>query len=373
MKGSLVIGKIKGIQIEVNLSWLIVFGLVTFVLATNYFPQNYPGFDPNLRWILASIMAVMLFVSVLLHELSHSIVSINLGIEVKKISLFIFGGLAQMEGEPDTPIKELKIAIAGPAMSVFLFFLFTIITSILAFIGAPEIVIVPLSYIATINLILAIFNLVPAFPLDGGRVLRAIIWHYKGNIQLATKIASSLGGMFGYFLMFLGIFWVFSGAFINGIWFVFIGWFINQASQSSYQQTVMSDIFNKIPVSSFMTDQVVAVDYYISIQELVDSYFYKYKYSSFPVKKNDEIIGIVNINNVKDASKETWSKTIVEQITVPLKDNLVISSDKAVSIAMKKVFGNGTGRVLVMDGKELLGIVSKTDILNYIRIHSELE
>ena len=373
MKGSIVVGKIKGIQIEVNISWLIVFGLVTYVLATNYFPQNYPHFDTNLKWGLASIMALMLFFSVLLHELSHSIVSINLGIEVKKISLFIFGGLAQMEGEPDNPMKELKIAIAGPAMSVFLFFLFTIITSILTLMGAPEVLIVPLSYISTINLVLAIFNLVPAFPLDGGRVLRAIIWHYKGNIQLATKIASSLGGMFGYFLMFLGIFWVFSGAFLNGIWFVFIGWFINQASQSSYQHTVMSDIFNKIPISSFMTDKVVVVDYYISVQELVDSYFYKYKFAIFPVKKNGDIIGIVNINTVKDASKETWHQTTVEQITVPLEDNLIISSDKAVSSAMKKVFGNGIGRILVMDGKELLGIVSKTDILNYIRIHSQLE
>lgn len=373
MKGSFVIGKIKGIQIEIHASWLIVFGLVSFVLATNYFPQNHPDFDPSLRWFLASLMALLLFVSVLLHELSHSVVSIREGIEVKKISLFIFGGLAQMEGEPDNPTKELKIAIAGPAMSVMLFLIFTILANVLSLLGASEIVLIPISYIGTVNLILAIFNLVPAFPLDGGRVLRALIWHYKGNLQLATKIASSFGGFFGYFLMFLGIFWVFSGAFLSGIWFVFIGWFINQASQSSYQHTVMSDIFNKIPVREFMTSNVVVVDYYISIQDLVDNYFYKYKFTSFPVRKNEEIIGIVNINNIRNIPKDIWHQTTVEKATTPLEENLVISSDNTVANAMKKLFVNGIGRILVMDGSKLLGIVSKTDILNYIRIHSQLE
>jgi len=173
--------------------------------------------------------------------------------------------------------------------------------------------------------------------------------------------------------MFLGIFWVFSGAFLSGIWFVFIGWFINQASQSSYQHTVMSDIFNKIPVREFMTSNVVVVDYYIPIQDLVDNYFYKYKFTSFPVRKNEKIIGIVSINNIRNTPKDTWYQTTVERVTTPLEDNLIISSDSSVSNAMQKLFSNSIGRILVMDGTKLLGLVSKTDILNYIRIHSQLE
>ena len=371
MKGSVVIGKFKGIQIEVNSSWLVIFGLVTFMLATNYFPQNYPDWNPVLRWILGSIIALLLFVSVLLHELSHSLVSISLGIQVKKISLFIFGGIAQMEKEPDEPSKELKIGIAGPAMSVFLFILLMLLTNIFAFFGTPEIIIVPLTYVAQVNLILAIFNMVPAFPMDGGRVLRALIWHFSGNLQNATKIAASLGGVFGYFLIFTGIFWIMTGNLINGIWFAFIGWYINQASQSSYQQTVMSNMFDKISVSEFMTAKVIVVDYHISVQELVDSYFYNYKFTSFPVKKDEEVIGIVNLERVKNVPKESWDQTSVGGIATSLEDNLIVSPNDTVSTAMTKIFSNSIGRVLVMEQVTLIGIVSRTDILNYIRIHSQ--
>lgn len=372
MKGSFVIGKIKGIEIEINISWFVIFGLVIFMLAKSYFPQNYPDWSPVLRWVSGSIIALLLFASVLLHELSHSLVSIGLGIEVKKITLFIFGGLAQIEGEPDDPIKELKIAIAGPAMSIFLFVLFLVLAGIAALLGAPDYVAVLLNYLADINLILAIFNMVPAFPLDGGRVFRALVWHFKGNLQYATKIASAMGNTFGYFLIFIGIFWMLTGDFLDGIWFAFIGWFISQASQSSYQNTLISDIFNKIHVSEFMTDKVVAVDYFISVQELVDHYFYKYKYFCFPVKRNEEITGIVSIDNINSVPKESWNQTTVGRITVPLNDSLIVSSGETVSAAMNKLFANRIGRVLVMDGDKLIGIVSRTDILNYIRIHSQL-
>ena len=371
MKGSVVIGKVRGIEIEVNVSWLVVFGLVTYMLATNYFPQNYPDWNPALGWLLGGIIALMLFVSVLLHELSHSLVSMNFGIPVKKISLFIFGGIAQMEKEPDDPGRELKIAVAGPAMSLLLFVIFILLAGVAAVAGAPEAILVLLTYVAQVNLVLAIFNMVPAFPMDGGRVLRALIWRFKGDFQNATRIAASMGGMFGYFLIFTGIFWVMTGNIINGIWFAFIGWFISQASQASYQQTVMSNIFDEIKVSEFMTANVTAVDYHISVQELVDNYFYHYKFNSFPVKKFEEIIGVVNLDKVKSIPKEERDQTTVGGITTPLEDNLVVSPDDTVSTAMTKIFGNSIGRVLVMEQTALIGIVSRTDILNYLRIHSQ--
>ncbi|HWQ89584.1 MAG TPA: site-2 protease family protein [Desulfitobacteriaceae bacterium] len=372
MKSSFVLGKIKGIQLEVNISWFVVFALVTFTLATSYFPQNYPDWDPVLNWVLGSIIALLLFASVLLHELAHSLVSASQGIPVSKISLFIFGGLAQIEKEPDEPGKELKIAIVGPATSVFLFVLFTLLAKIVAFLALSEVTVVLLNYVADVNLVLAIFNMVPAFPLDGGRVLRALIWYFKGNLKNATKIASSLGSIFGYFLIFVGILGVLTGLIINGIWFIFIGWFINQASQSSYEQMVMSDIFNKIHVSEFMSDNIMLVDSHQSVQELIDNYFYKYRFASFPVGKNNEIIGIIDRNSVLNIPKEAWSQTSVEDIIVPLQDNLIVSPDDTVTVAMTKLFSNGIGRVLVMEQTRLRGIVSRTDILNYIRIHSQL-
>lgn len=372
MSNSIPIGKIKGIQIEINYSWFIVFALVTSMLALSFFPANYPGWSTGLKWGLGALMAIMLFVSVLLHELSHSIVSISQGIDVKKISLFIFGGVAQMEKEPDEAEKELKIAVAGPAMSLFLFLVFLGLAILAASLGAGEVVIVPLTYISNVNLVLAIFNMVPAFPLDGGRVLRAAIWKYKGNLQMATRIASSAGGTFGYFMIVLGAFWIFTGNIVGGIWFIFIGWFISQSSQNSYQHMLMTDTFGKIRVKEFMSEHVEVVKYHLTVSELVDHYFYRYKYSCFPVEKQGEIIGITNVESVKSIEKEYWDNRTVESATIKLRANMVVSPDDTVNEAMNKVFSNEVGRVLVMDADKLLGIVSRTDILNHIRIYNQL-
>ncbi len=372
MRGSFVIGRIRGIDIEINFSWLLIFALMTYMLATSYFPLNYPDWGPALWWLLGASAALLLFASVLLHELCHSLVSVSLGLPVKRITLFIFGGVAQIEGEPDEPMKELKIALAGPAMSIVLGIVFLLLAGVLAGAGTPQYVSVLFAYLGTINLMLAAFNLVPAFPLDGGRVLRAILWHFKGDMQGATRIAASAGGAFGYTLIFLGIFLVLAGNLANGIWMAFIGWFIAQAAQSSYQQMLLSDIFTKIPVRDFMTTQVVIVDYFISVQDLVDKYFYKHKYAFFPVRQQDQITGIVSLNNVRNLPQADWPRTTVGRIVTPLQENLIVRPDEAVAAVMNKLFANGVGRVLVMEGSQLLGLVSRTDVLNYMRIHGQL-
>lgn len=372
MRGSFVIGRIRGIDIEINFSWLLIFALMTYMLATSYFPLNYPDWGPALWWLLGASAALLLFASVLLHELCHSLVSVSLGLPVKRITLFIFGGVAQIEGEPDEPMKELKIALAGPAMSIVLGIVFLLLAGVLAAAGTPQYVSVLFGYLGTINLMLAAFNLVPAFPLDGGRVLRAILWHFKGDMQGATRIAASAGGAFGYTLIFLGIFLVLAGNLANGIWMAFIGWFIAQAAQSSYQQMLLSDIFTKIPVRDFMTTQVVIVDYFISVQDLVDKYFYKHKYAFFPVRQQDQITGIVSLNNVRNLPQADWPRTTVGRIVTPLQENLIVRPDEAVAAVMNKLFANGVGRVLVMEGSQLLGLVSRTDVLNYMRIHGQL-
>lgn len=372
MRGSFVIGRIRGIDIEINFSWLLIFALMTYMLATSYFPLNYPDWGPALWWLLGASAALLLFASVLLHELCHSLVSVSLGLPVKRITLFIFGGVAQIEGEPDEPMKELKIALAGPAMSIVLGIVFLLLAGVLAGAGTPQYVSVLFGYLGTINLMLAAFNLVPAFPLDGGRVLRAILWHFKGDMQGATRIAASAGGAFGYTLIFLGIFLVLAGNLANGIWMAFIGWFIAQAAQSSYQQMLLSDIFTKIPVRDFMTTQVIIVDYFISVQDLVDKYFYKHKYAFFPVRQQDQITGIVSLNNVRNLPQADWPRTTVGRIVTPLQENLIVRPDEAVAAVMNKLFANGVGRVLVMEGSQLLGLVSRTDVLNYMRIHGQL-
>ncbi|MHC1721077.1 MAG: site-2 protease family protein [Clostridiaceae bacterium] len=372
MKNSFVIGKIKGIQIEIDFSWFFIFALVTYSLVSGYFPYYYPDLGTTEKWVLGSIIALMLFVSVLLHELSHSLVSVKAGIQVKKITLFIFGGVAQIEKEPDTPVNEIKIALAGPAMSIFLFVLFMLFVYVLNYIKAAEILIIPFVYLSNVNLVLALFNLIPAFPLDGGRVLRALIWKFSGNLEKATKFSTNMGRLFGYLLILFGIVLILNNYLINGIWLSIIGWFVNQMSRSSYQSTAMSIIFDKIHINEFMTEKVITVDYSISVQELIDKYIYKYKYAVFPVKRNEDIIGVVGAGSVKGLPVEERSQNSVGSITSPLTENLVVKPGDTVSEAMTKLFGNGIGRVLVVDQGKLIGIVSKTDILNYLRIYSEI-
>jgi len=371
MKNSFKIGKIKGIMIEVDLSWFIIFFLVAYSLATSYFPSVYPDFGATVNWLLGFAVAVFYFISVILHELSHSLVSIKLGIPVNRITLFIFGGMAQIEKEPDSPATELKISIAGPAMSLLLFALFLLLANLADNLGAPQAAVAPLSYLSSVNLLLAIFNLIPAFPLDGGRVLRSIIWRATGDFQKATKYSSSIGTVFGNLFIVFGVLWALNGSLVNGIWIALIGWFVIQLSQSNYQSVFIENILDKIYIREFMTSAVVTVDYDISVKELIEHYFYKYKFIIFPVIKDDEIIGVVNIEGVKALDRELRSMTRVRTITIPMNPDLVVSPGDNVSNAMAKIFRNGIGRVLVMDQGSLIGIVSSTDILNYINIYKE--
>jgi len=372
VKNGLTIMTIKGIEIKLHISWLIIFALISFSLATGYLPQNFPDMNTSTYWIAGVILALFMLISVLLHELSHSIVSKNLGVDVKTITLFIFGGVAQLDNEPDTPSKELKIALAGPIMSLILFGFFLVLMYSADFLDFSPIVRGGLFYLASINLILALFNLVPAFPMDGGRVLRALIWHFKGDLTYATKISSTMGSMFGYFLIFLGLYWAISGNIFNGIWFLFIGWFIKQLSESSYQNMLRSDMFTKIHVKEFMTEDLVKIGRSISVEKAVSDYFYKYKYTCFPVVQDEEIKGIITIDNVKDIERERWEQTPVGQIMTLIEDKFVISPKCTVKTAMDKIFSNELGRVLVIKEGVLLGIISRTDILNYIRVYGKL-
>lgn len=372
MKGSYTIGRIKGIDVDINISWLLAFFIITTSLATGFFPVRYPDWSPDIYWILGGTISLLLLLSIVVHELSHSLVALRMGIGVKKITLFIFGGIADLEREPDTPGKEFLVALAGPLMSMFLMVFFRILGILSDYLGAPEYFNVMFTYISSINLVLAIFNMFPAFPLDGGRVLRSAIWHFSGNLQKATKIASTIGQWFGYFLVFMGLTNIFYGYVVNGVWILFIGFFIVQASQSSYQNTVVSDIFSKTTVGEFMTKEVVIIEPGITIGTAVEEYFFKYKYNIFPVGNRERVIGFVNIENIKKIPRDKWDWTRVGEAYSPIYDDMVVTPDRTVSEVMNKIFRNNLGRVLVMEDDELLGIVSRTDIMNHLRIYMQL-
>ncbi|MCR3955014.1 MAG: site-2 protease family protein [Gudongella sp.] len=372
MKGSYLIGTIRGIRIEINISWLAAFLLISATLATGFFPARYPDWGQDVYWILGSSVAILMLLSIIAHELSHSLVANRLGVGVKRITLFIFGGIADLEKEPDSPRKEFLVAIAGPLMSLVLVVVFRAIGVGADYLQLPEYFSVVFLYLSSINLVLAVFNMFPAFPLDGGRVLRAAIWHFTGNLHKATRIASTIGQWFGYFLMFIGLTNMFYGNLINGLWILFIGYFVVQASQSSYQNTIVSDIFSRTMVGEFMTREVVSIDRSVSVSDAVDEYFFRYKFNVFPVMDEGDVTGIITIDNVKGIPKEEWGVTTVGAIATEIGDVLRVSPDETVSNVVSKIFSNNIGRVLVMEEDSLVGIVSRTDIMNHLRIYMQL-
>ena len=234
MKGSFTLGRVRGIQVKADLGWVLILGLIASGLANLYFPQAHPGWTAAIRWMVGIITALMLLVSVLVHELAHTSVSNRLGMPVRHISLFIFGGMTQIESLPERPSIDLKTALSGPAMTLLLFLSLILLSEIFDYFGASEIVVMALFYSAQINLVLLLLNMIPVFPLDGGRVLRALIWHFKGDFRSATKIAATTGNGFGYILILIGLYLILSRDYLFAIWFIFNGWYIHRLSQKGF-------------------------------------------------------------------------------------------------------------------------------------------
>lgn len=282
MNRSIHITTILGIPIEINYTWFIVFFLVTWTLAQNYFPAALPNAPVYVYWIISVVAAFLFFITLLAHELSHSAVAIKNNLPIKGITLFIFGGVAHMSKEPQSAGVEFKMAIAGPLCSFGLSFIFFVLTQLFYNLGFPMAVVVVTDYLSVINLIVGIFNLIPGFPLDGGRILRAALWSIFGDMKRATRIASGLGRLFAYFLMGMGFLYFFYGAILSGMWLIFIGFFLQEAASTSYQQVVMKKSLSGVNVQNIMSRNVVTVPEDLSLSSLVDDYFFKFRFTSFP-------------------------------------------------------------------------------------------
>lgn len=234
MKGSVTLGRVRGVEVKADLGWVLILGLVASGLTNLYFPQAHPGWTVAVRWMVGIITALMLLVSVLVHELAHTLASNRLGMPVKNISLFIFGGMTQIESLPERPSIDLKTALSGPAMTLLLFLSLLLLSKMFGYLNASEVIVMALFYSAQINLVLLVLNMVPVFPLDGGRVLRALIWHNKGDFQIATKIAAATGNGFGYMLILIGLYLILSRDYLFAVWFIFNGWYIHRLSQKGF-------------------------------------------------------------------------------------------------------------------------------------------
>ena len=369
------IGTIGGIVVEINYTWLIIFGLFFVSLSTGWFPEAHPNMPKVYHWLAGLIATALLFASVLLHELAHSLVGRRSGIEVSRITLFVFGGVAQMKSEPTEPLDEFKMAIAGPATSFILAGLFGALW--LALRGLPGLVLTAetVRYLAYANGVLALFNLVPAFPLDGGRVLRSVIWYFTHDLEHSTRIATTMGQIFGFLLMGLG-FWEFmAGGGITGIWYLALGWLLASAAQSSYQHVRMQHVLGDVPVSALMSSPAVTIPANITISQAIQDYFMRLRHGAFPVLDYmGRLVGMLSLSQVKERDQQQWPMLQVSQVMEPLNsDEMTIRPyDEAVN-AMLKMAQSSRGRLLVTDATgELVGIISHSDILGLIRIKAGL-
>lgn len=370
--------KMFGIPIRLDLSWFIIAVLVTWSLAVA-FPQMVEQMvsadaaeqiTPAVYWTMGVFGALGLFISVLLHELGHALEAKRHHIEMRGITLFIFGGVAEMGSEPPHAKAEFLVAIAGPAVTLVLAILFFFITAI----PMPATVLAVVFYLGAINVLLLVFNMIPAFPLDGGRVLRAALWHYRGDLRWATRVTTGIGSGFGLFLIVLGVFSFIGGAFVQGIWFAIIGMFLRFAASMSYQQLLMRRALEGEPVRRFMEPHPRTVPASATLQNLVDDYIYRYNHKMFPVQENGHLSGCVTINQLKDLSPEEWSRHTVSEIAQRCGPDNTISPDADAMEALASMNRTGTSRLLVVDEQgNLQGILSLKDLMGFISLKVELE
>ncbi len=364
--------KLFGFSVEVDASWLIIAVLVTWSLAVGFFPELYPDLPTATYWWMGGIGALGLFASIVVHEFSHSLVARRHGIEMRGIRLFIFGGVAQMDDEPEDAMGELLMAIAGPIASIAI----SLAALGLYVLGEQFNWAVPvmavLVYLAVINAVLAAFNMIPAFPLDGGRVLRAILWQIKGNLQWATRVATYAGTAFAIFLMIMGILSLFQGQ-IFGIWWILLGLFLRWASEGSYQQVLVRRVLGKEPVESVMRTEVHTVPPSISIEDLVEDHIYRHHFKMFPVVENGTILGCVSTQMVKDVPREEWARHTVGEVMEPCSDDNSIPPDTDALKALKRMTQDGRSRLLVVEDGRLRGVISLKDVSRLISLKLELE
>lgn len=373
MKNSFKLATFFHIPIEINYSWFIVLGLVIFTLANGYFPATNPELEPIAHWLMALIAALLLFASLLAHELSHSVVAQRNNLPIKGITLFVFGGVAQMEKEPQTPSVEFKMAIAGPLMSFFLAGVFFLLTQAMFNLHAPRAFISITNYLSILNIMVGLFNLIPGFPLDGGRVFRAILWHFSKDLRKATAIASGMGKGFAYFLMGVGFINLFFGGIISGIWFIFIGLFLQEAADVSYRQVMIKKLLSGVKVDQFMSRNIVAVPAGIPLDVLVNDFFLKYKFTSFPVIQEDQLLGLITLHDVKEVPRDKWATITAREITIPMAKKILIDHRADAMHAMSKLANNGVGRLLVFDDHKLVGILSQRDVMRLFEVKTELD
>jgi Zn-dependent protease/predicted transcriptional regulator len=362
------IARIFGIPILIHFTWFIIFGLIVYTLAVGYFPSQYPDLPQSSYLVRGIVTALLLFASVLLHELGHSVIALRNGIAIESITLFIFGGVARWKEDPKSAWVEFKIAIAGPITSFLLAGVFFAASRL--DMGGQGMVTVARE-LALLNLVLGIFNLVPAFPLDGGRVLRATIWRFTGKVR-ATGYSSMAGTFFAYFLILTGIFRLVSGD-LYGLWAILIGWFIKEAASGAYQQVQVDEVLSRVQVKDLMITECTSIPSHLSVGNAVNDYFLRYGYGGFPVESDGRLKGLISLSDVRDLDREEWPRTSVQSIMTPVDKGSTISAEANIVEALHKMAASGLSRLIAVDASgECVGMITHNGILRRLQVQQKL-
>ncbi len=370
MQGSFRLFSIAGVDIEIHWSWLLVFVLLTTTLAQG-FGDEFRDWTTTQEWVAAAATSIVFFGSILAHELSHSIVANRLGIPVRRITLFVFGGVSHLESESRTPREEFLIAIAGPLTSfviagalVGLWFLVSPVNEPVAFAAG---------YLAVANGAIGVFNLIPGFPLDGGRVLRSFLWGITHGLLRATRIASWVGTMVAYGLMVLGIVvMVLTGEILSGVWFIFIGWFLRNAAESSYQQALIRHLLGAVPVRSLLDRAYVWVPPDMTLETLLDEHILSRSARYFAVAGGLRLAGVITSKDVRRFPKPAWPNTTVYQAMTPAERLTVVSPEVSLDDALQLMGKKNIQQLPVMEDGTLLGFVTRQDILRTVQLRVDL-
>ena len=381
------LGRVAGVEVRLDWSLLIVFTLIAMALAGGLLPRWHPDWGPAKVLATAIAAAVLFLASILLHELAHAVVGRRLGVEIRRITLFVFGGMAHMEGEPRTWQAELGMAIAGPLASLGLGLLFLILAQVIAgpipvdpedpARGLAQVgpVATLLLWLGPVNIILGLFNLVPGFPLDGGRVLRAVLWGLTGDLTRSTLLAATVGQAFSWLLIGLGFAMIlglrvpfFGSGALGGLWLALIGWFLGNAARQSWQGRLIEDRLGALPVSRVMHHDYRVVEPDISVLELVDQGFLALSYRAYPVVAEGELRGLVSLEDVRRLGRDQWAATRVADIMTPLGRLHALGPADSASSALKLLAEQGVNQLPVLDRGRILGLVTREDILKWMTL-----
>jgi len=383
------IGKIFNISINIDWSWLLIFGLVSWSLASS-FAQMHTNWSTSLQWGMALLAALLFFLSVLGHELAHSLVARAQGVPVRNITLFMFGGVSNIQKEPTSPINELLVAIVGPLTSIILGGLFLLLgtgglalsnvtgsnfTDLLSQLGPGNTIFL---WLGSVNILVGLFNLIPGFPLDGGRVVRSILWGITDNLKKATRWASWLGQGVAWLLIFAGMSMLFGAhipllgsGFINGLWLIFIGWFLQTAAVQSYRRIVIQDILEDVPVKQLMSPDVPTVPASITVEEFVDNYLMQSDNRAFIVFDDDKMRGLVTIEDIRNLSTETRRDKLVRDVMTPSEKMIVVAPEEDVTDAFDRLQMKEIRQLPVIAGNKIVGFLRRKDIIRWLQFQSQ--